>query len=84
MEGLNATPPTTTDWCTLEHACTGGGVGGQHVWSLVDCEQGSGVEISRLIEVTLMINSFFWEHFPSPTAGVCERPHTPCAALLLT
>ena len=50
-------PPTTTDWCTLEHACTGGGVGGQHVWSLVDCEQDSRAEISPLIEVTL--NSSF-------------------------
>ena len=32
-------------------------MGGQHVWSLVDCEQDSRAEISRLIEVTL--NSSF-------------------------
>ena len=39
-------------------------------------------EISPLIEFTL--NSLLWKQFHSPTAGVCERPHTPCAALLLT
>ena len=57
-------------------------MGGQHVWSLVDCEQDSRAEISPLIEVTL--NRFFWEQFHSHTAGVCKRPHTPCAALILT
>lgn len=80
-------PPTTTDWCTLEHACMVGGVGGQHVcvvtsglWT-VD----SRVESSQLIEVTL--NSLFWEHFPdSHTLTLQEyvSDHTPCAALLLT
>ena len=44
-------PPTTNDWCTLEHACTGGGVGGQHVWPLVDCEQQkSGGSVWRVLE----------------------------------
>ena len=55
-------------------------MGGQHVWSLVDCEQESRVEISPLIEVTL--NSFFWEQFHSLTACRSMRAttHTMCSS----